>query len=95
MNAQLNTPEGARLDTLVTLVEAWEAKHYPLDLSNETRGAPEDLLHQRGAGSFLEAGRARPGRRAAARDPLWQGSRRHCLGAGMASTLALHRRSAP
>jgi HTH-type transcriptional regulator/antitoxin HigA len=26
------TPEGDRLDVLVTLVEAWEAKHYPLDL---------------------------------------------------------------
>lgn len=27
-----NTPEGNRLDVLVTLVEAWEARHYPLDL---------------------------------------------------------------
>ena len=25
-------PEGDRLDVLVTLAEAWEAKHYPLDL---------------------------------------------------------------
>src|SRR3984893_19337959 len=32
MNAKRNTPEGDRLDVLVTLVEAWEAKHYPLDL---------------------------------------------------------------
>jgi HTH-type transcriptional regulator / antitoxin HigA len=32
MNAQHNTPAGDRLDVLVTLVEAWEAKHYPLDL---------------------------------------------------------------
>ena len=30
--AKRNTPEGDRLDALVTLVEAWEAKHYPLDL---------------------------------------------------------------
>jgi HTH-type transcriptional regulator / antitoxin HigA len=32
MNAKRNTPQGDRLDVLVTLVEAWEAKHYPLDL---------------------------------------------------------------
>jgi HTH-type transcriptional regulator / antitoxin HigA len=32
MNAKRNTPEGDRLDVLVTLVEAWEGKHYLLDL---------------------------------------------------------------
>lgn len=32
MSARRNTPEGDRLDVLVTLVEAWERKHYPLDL---------------------------------------------------------------
>ncbi|MBI2317794.1 MAG: transcriptional regulator [Betaproteobacteria bacterium] len=32
MNAKRNSPEGDRLDVLVTLVEAYEAKHYPLDL---------------------------------------------------------------
>ncbi len=32
MTAKRGTPEGDRLDILVTLVEAWEAKHYPLDL---------------------------------------------------------------
>ena len=32
MNARRNSPEGDRLDILVTLVEAWERKHYPLDL---------------------------------------------------------------
>jgi HTH-type transcriptional regulator/antitoxin HigA len=32
MDAKRNTPEGDRLDVLATLVEAWEAKHYPLDL---------------------------------------------------------------
>jgi HTH-type transcriptional regulator/antitoxin HigA len=32
MNAKLDTAEGDRLDALVTLVEAWEAKHCPLDL---------------------------------------------------------------
>ena len=32
MSAKRNSPEGDRLDVLVTLVEAWERKHYPLDL---------------------------------------------------------------
>ena len=32
MAAKRGTPGGDRLDILVTLVEAWEAKHYPLDL---------------------------------------------------------------
>jgi HTH-type transcriptional regulator / antitoxin HigA len=31
MMAKRNTSEGDRLDVLVTLVEAWERKHYPLD----------------------------------------------------------------
>ena len=30
MHAELDTPEGDRLDILVTLVEAYEAKHYPM-----------------------------------------------------------------
>jgi HTH-type transcriptional regulator/antitoxin HigA len=32
MNARANTPEGDRLDVLVTLVEAYERKHFPMDL---------------------------------------------------------------
>jgi HTH-type transcriptional regulator / antitoxin HigA len=32
MTAKRNTAEGDRLDVLVTLIEAWERKHYPLDL---------------------------------------------------------------
>ena len=32
MTAERDTPEGDRLDVLVTLVEAWEAQHYPVDL---------------------------------------------------------------
>ena len=32
MHAKRNTPAGDRLDVLVVLVEAWEAKFYPLDL---------------------------------------------------------------
>src|SRR6266571_3216991 len=32
MAAERDTPEGERLDVLVTLVEAYERKHYQLDL---------------------------------------------------------------
>ena len=54
MAAKRGTPKGDRLDVLVTLVEAWEAKHYPLDLPDpvsaikyhmEQKGlAPRDLI---------------------------------------------------
>lgn len=53
MTARRGTPEGDRLDVLVTLVEAYEAKHYALDLPDpieaikyhmEQQGlAPKDL----------------------------------------------------
>ena len=32
MGAEANRPEGEKLDVLVTLVEAYESKHYALDL---------------------------------------------------------------
>jgi HTH-type transcriptional regulator/antitoxin HigA len=32
MSARAGTPEGERLDVLVTLVEAWEKKHFPMEL---------------------------------------------------------------
>lgn len=32
MMAKPDTPDGEKLDVLVTLVEAYESKHYPLDL---------------------------------------------------------------
>ncbi|MGH8659775.1 MAG: helix-turn-helix domain-containing protein [Gammaproteobacteria bacterium] len=32
MMAEADTPEGERLDVLVTLVEAYEKKHFPMDL---------------------------------------------------------------
>jgi HTH-type transcriptional regulator/antitoxin HigA len=54
MQARRNTPEGDRLDVLVTLVEAWECKHYPLDLPDPIEAikyhmeqnelAPRDLI---------------------------------------------------
>src|SRR5476649_2376370 len=31
MSAKLNTPEGERLDVLVSLVETYEKKHYPTE----------------------------------------------------------------
>ncbi len=36
MAAKPDTPEGDRLDVLVTLVEAWEAKKHPLDQPKTT-----------------------------------------------------------
>ena len=54
MDAKRNSPEGDRLDVLVTLVEAWEAKHFPLDLPDAVEAikyhmdqkglAPRDLI---------------------------------------------------
>lgn len=32
MSARTNSPEGDRLDVLVTLIEAYERKHFPMDL---------------------------------------------------------------
>lgn len=34
MMAETDTPEGERLDVLVTLVEAYEKRHFPLDLQD-------------------------------------------------------------
>lgn len=54
MAAKRNTPGGDRLDVLVTLVEAWEARHYPMDMPDpvaaikyhmEQKGlSPRDLM---------------------------------------------------
>lgn len=38
MMAEANTPEGERLDMLVTLVEAYERKHYPMDAVDPIEG---------------------------------------------------------
>jgi HTH-type transcriptional regulator / antitoxin HigA len=32
MDAKPDTPEGNRLDILVTLIEAYETRHYPITL---------------------------------------------------------------
>ena len=54
MTARANTPEGDRLDVLVTLVEAYEKKHHPLVLPDPVEAikfrmeqmalAPKDLV---------------------------------------------------
>jgi HTH-type transcriptional regulator / antitoxin HigA len=47
MTARRGTPEGDRLDVLVTLVEAYEAKHFPLDLPDPVE-AIKYHMEQRG-----------------------------------------------
>ena len=47
MMARLNTPEGERLDVLVTLVEAYERKHYAIDLPDPIE-AIKFAMEQRG-----------------------------------------------
>jgi len=49
MHAKRNTPNGDRLDVLVALVEAWEAKHYPLDLPDPIE-AIKYHMEQKGLG---------------------------------------------
>lgn len=54
MSARADTPEGERLDVLVTLIEAYEAKHYPMELPDPVEAikfrmeqmglAPKDLV---------------------------------------------------
>ena len=54
MNAAAGTPEGERLDVLATLVEAYERKHFPMDLPDPVEAikfrmeqsglAPKDLV---------------------------------------------------
>ncbi len=44
MVAKLNTLEGDRLDVLVTLDEAWEAKRRPLDLPTPASASPSLIM---------------------------------------------------
>ena len=50
MDAKRGTPEGDRLDVLVTLVEAWEARRYPLDLPDPV-AAIKYHMEQNGLGA--------------------------------------------
>lgn len=45
MGAKRGTPDGDRLDILVTLVEAWEAKHYMLDLPDPVEAIRYHMEH--------------------------------------------------
>ena len=47
MTAELDTPAGERLDVLVTLVEAYERRHFPLDLPDPVE-AIKFAMDQRG-----------------------------------------------
>ena len=47
MTARRGTPDGDRLDVLVTLVEAYEAKHFPIDLPDPVE-AIKYHMEQRG-----------------------------------------------
>lgn len=47
MDAAPATPAGERLDVLVTLIEAYERKHYPLDLPDPVE-AIKFVMEQRG-----------------------------------------------
>src|SRR5437016_8032122 len=47
MAAERDTPEGERLDVLVTLVEAYERQHFPLDLPDPVE-AIKFVMEQRG-----------------------------------------------
>jgi HTH-type transcriptional regulator/antitoxin HigA len=59
MSARRRTPDGERLDVLVTLVEAWERKHEPMDLPDPVEAikfrmeqsglGPKDLVPMIGA----------------------------------------------
>lgn len=47
MKARANSPEGERLDILTTLVEAYERKHFPMDLPDPI-AAIRFVMEQRG-----------------------------------------------
>lgn len=47
MHAKSDTPEGDRLDVLVTLVEAYEARHFPLELPDPIE-AIKYVMEQKG-----------------------------------------------
>ena len=42
--AKLGTPDGDRLDVLATLIEAWEDKHYPVDLPDPVETIKHHML---------------------------------------------------
>lgn len=47
MSAEFGTPEGDRLDVLATLVDAYEARHFPMELSDPI-DAIKFMMEQKG-----------------------------------------------
>ena len=48
VTSQPGTPEGDRMDVLVTLVQAYEASHYPIPEPNDPVGVLEYYMESRG-----------------------------------------------
>jgi len=45
MDADADTPDGERLDVLVTLVEAWERRHFPMELPDPIEAIRFQMEH--------------------------------------------------
>ena len=55
MMAGPDTPEGEKLDVMVTLIEAYEAKHFPMDLPDPVEAIKFEMERKgldRATGSF-------------------------------------------
>jgi HTH-type transcriptional regulator/antitoxin HigA len=48
MEFELGTPEGDKLDVLATLIEAYEAKHFPIPEPDDPAGVLEYYMESRG-----------------------------------------------
>lgn len=46
MMAEPDTPEGEKLDVMVTLIEAYEAKHFPMDLPDPVEAIKFEMERQ-------------------------------------------------
>ena len=47
MMARPDTPEGEKLDVMVTLIEAYEAKHFPMDLPDPVEAIKFEMERKR------------------------------------------------
>lgn len=55
MGANLNTPEGDKLDILTTLVEAYEKKHYPIEPPDPIEAIVHEMESRGLSGKDLES----------------------------------------
>ncbi len=60
MTSDPNTPEGEELDILVTLIEAYERKHFPLDLPDPAEANKAPRRKQRGINCALQSAGFQP-----------------------------------